>query len=161
LIVVSDTSPILNLAAVGKLSLLRDLYGEILIPPAVAVELARNAVQPDWTWTRIVEPQDCHQLALLRRDLDHGEAEAILVAGELGATLLLVDETRGRRAAINRGLNVTGLLGVLAEAKVRGLIPLCRPILDDMMRIAGFWIGEELRTRYLHALTESVEPPPA
>lgn len=157
MIVVSDTSPILNLSAVGRLGLLRDLYGEIVIPPAVAAELARNAIEFDPAWTRVVAARDPDQLAALRLDLDDGEAEAILVAAELGATLLLIDETRGRRAAIGRGITVTGLLGVLAEAKHRGIIPLCRPILDDMMRIAGFWIGEDLRGRYLLAVGESVE----
>jgi len=58
------------------------------------------------------------------RQLDPGEGEAIVVAAELDAELLLVDEKRGRRIAIDRGLEVTGLLGVLAEAKARGLISL-------------------------------------
>jgi predicted nucleic acid-binding protein len=73
---------------------------------------------------------------------------------ELDAELLLVDEKRGRRIAVERGLEVTGLLGVLAEAKARGLIRRCQPMLDEMIRIAGFWIGEDLRTRYLRGLGE-------
>lgn len=70
------------------------------------------------------------------------------------AELLLVDEKRGRRIAISRGLEVTGLPGVLAEAKARGFIPKCQPILDDMIRLAGFWIGADLRTHYLRDLNE-------
>jgi predicted nucleic acid-binding protein len=49
---------------------------------------------------------------------------------------------------------VTGLLGVLAEARARGLIPQCQPILDEMIRVAGFWIGDDLRVRYLRELNE-------
>jgi len=90
----------------------------------------------------------------LREQLDPGEAEAIVLAAELDAKLLLVDERRGRRIAIDRGLEVTGLLGVLAEAKARRLIPQCKPVLDDMIRVAGFWIGDDLRVRYLRGLNE-------
>jgi predicted nucleic acid-binding protein len=155
LIVVSDTSPILNLAAVGKLHLLRDLYAEIVVPPSVQNELSRNAIQLDPSWTRVVAALNQGDVAALREQLDPGEAEAIVVAAELEAELLLVDEKRGRRVAIDRGLEVTGLLGVLAEAKARSLIPRCQPVLDDMIRIAGFWIGDDLRTRYLQGLKET------
>jgi predicted nucleic acid-binding protein len=154
LIVVSDTSPILNLAAVDKLQLLGDLYGEIVIPPAVAQELERNGIQTAPSWARIVAAQNQEEVRYLREQLDAGEAEAIVIAGELGADVLLVDEKRGRRIAANRGLEVTGLLGVPAEAKARGLIPSCKPILDSMIRIAGFSIGDDLRTRYLRGLNE-------
>ena len=154
MIVVSDTSPILNLAAVGKLHLLRDLYAEIVVPPAVQAELSRNAVPFDLSWTRVVAAQAQNGVAVLREQLDPGEAETIVVASELEAELLLVDEKRGRSIAIARGLEVTGLLGVLAEAKARGLISQCQPVLDEMTRVAGFWIGDDLRSRYLRGLNE-------
>jgi predicted nucleic acid-binding protein len=154
LIVVSDTSPILNLSAVGKIGLLHDLYAEIVVPPAVQRELSRNGIDLDPLWTRVVAARDQGDVAALCEQLDPGEAEAIVVAAELAAELLLVDEKRGRRIAIDRGLEVTGLLGVLAEAKARGLISQCQPILDDMIRFAGFWIGDDLRARYLRELNE-------
>jgi predicted nucleic acid-binding protein len=154
LIVVSDSSPILNLAAVGELHLLRNLYGEVVIPAAVQRELARNAILPDLSWIRVVAAQNQTGVTALRDKLDPGEAEAIVVAAELHAGLLLIDERRGRRIAIEFGLQVTGLLGVLAEAKARNLIPRCQQILDDMIRIAGFWIGDELRSQYLRSLGE-------
>ncbi len=154
MIVVSDTSPILNLAAANKLHLLRDLYADVVIPPAVEQELVRNAIQLEPWWTRVVSAEDQNEVAALREQLDPGEAEAIVVAGELDADLLLVDEKRGRRIAIDRGLEVTGLLGVLAEAKARGLILRCQPVLEEMIRVAGFWIGDDLKTRYLRGLGE-------
>jgi predicted nucleic acid-binding protein len=154
LIVVSDTSPILNLAIVDRLPLLRQLYGEIIIPPAVSRELLRNGIHPDLSWTRVVVAEDQSAVAALREELDPGEAEAIVIAVQLHADLLLVDEKRGRRIALDRGLEVAGLLGVLAEAKARGIITACQPILDDMIRLAGFWIGDGLRTRYLNELHE-------
>src|SRR5207244_9530975 len=106
-------------------------------------------------WTRVVAARNQNDVAVLREQLDPGEAEAIVVAAELEAELLLVDEKRGRRIAIDRGLEVTGLLGVLAEAKARGLIPRCQPVLDDMIRVAGFWIGDDLRAQYLRGLNET------
>lgn len=154
MIVVSDTSPILNLAAVDRLHLLRVLYAEIVVPPTVELELLKNGIQLDSSWTRVVTAGDHKAVALLRQELDPGEAEAIVIAAELGANLLLIDEKRGRRIALDRGLDVTGLLGVLAEAKARGFIPRCQPLLDDMIRVAGFWIGDDLRTRYLLGLNE-------
>ena len=95
MIVVSDTSPIFNLAAVGKLHLLSDLYAE----------------------TRVVAAQNQNNVAMLRGELDPGEAEAIVVAAELEAELLLVDEKRGRRIAIDRGLEVTGLSECLPKPR--------------------------------------------
>jgi predicted nucleic acid-binding protein len=156
LIVVSDASPILNLSAVGKLGLLRNLYSQIVVPPAVQRELSRNGIDLDASWMRVVAAQDQNEFAALRELLDPGEAEAIVVAVEAAAGLVLIDEKRGRRVAIERGLEVTGLLGVLAEAKAPG--PLSQvpanSSLDDMMHVAGFWIGDDLRARYLRNLNE-------
>ena len=87
--------------------------------------------------------QDQVALSLLLDQLDPGEAEAIVLAGECSAGLLLVDEKRGRRIAIERGLEVTGLLGVLAEAKARGLIVACKPIVDGGS--ANYLVGVETR----------------
>ena len=78
MIVVSDTSPILNLASVEKLHLLRDLYAEIVVPPAVHGELTRNAIELDPLWTRVVRAQNLDDVATLRDQLDLGEAEAIV-----------------------------------------------------------------------------------
>lgn len=103
---------------------------------------------------RLVAARDLSGLAELLDQLDPGEAEAIVLASELRASLLLMDERRGRRIALARGLNVTGLLGVLAEAKRRNLIPLCGPILDQMIAQARFWIRAGLQAQYLRDLGE-------
>ena len=128
MIVVSDTSPILNLTAADKLHLLRDLYADIVVPPAIEQELQRNGIQLEPSWAKVVAAEDQNEVAVLREQLDPGEVEAIFVAGELAAELLLVDEKRGRRIAIARGLEVTGLLGSARRSQSAGFhtpLPAC------------------------------------
>ena len=155
MIVVSDTSPILNLAVIGQLDLLRLLYRVVVIPPAVDAELRNNgfdqALQP---WIVLRQPSSHHAVETLRDVLDRGESEAIVLAEELHADLLLIDERRGWQIAMERAIPSTGLLGVLAEAKKRGHITACRPILECLVEAAGFWIGGNLRERYLASLGE-------
>ena len=77
-----------------------------------------------------------------------------MLAIERRADLLLVDERRGRRVATAAGLTVTGLLGVVARAKQAGLIELAKPVLDELIQIARFWIGPELYADVLAELGE-------
>jgi len=87
-------------------------------------------------------------------ELDPGEAEAIALAKELKADLLLMDERRGRRVASRLGLRFVGLLGILVEAKHKGLIKAVKPILDSLITKAGFWLGNRLYTRILETVGE-------
>lgn len=161
MIVVSDTSPVVNLAAIGQLELLRQLYGAVVIPQAVHHEIVVvGAGQPgaaeveasDWIETRPVTSQSI--VASLQMEVDEGEAEAIALAVELEADLLLLDERRGRRVASRLGLRFIGLLGVLIEAKHQGLIPAAKPMVDDLIAKSGFWITRELYDRVLQAAGE-------
>jgi predicted nucleic acid-binding protein len=161
LIVVSDTSPVLSLARIGRLDLLRVLYQQVLIPSSVYQELKASSSQPPGQidfdavpWLIVATPLDRRRVEELREDLDLGEAEAIVLAMERRADLLLIDERRGRRVAHASGLAITGLLGVVAQAKRSGLIDAARPVLDDLIRIARFWIGPDLYTEVLTQLGE-------
>ena len=154
MIVVSDTSPILNLARIGRIELLPALYGKVIIPSEVDPELRDSGSdvplfdRSTLPWLTVAAAKDRAQVQRLRQQLDAGEAEAIALAIEY---VLLVDERRGRRTAVAAGLAVTGLPGVVANAKRTGLIDSAKPVLDELIQLARFWIGAHL---YRAVLTE-------
>lgn len=87
-------------------------------------------------------------------ELDEGEAEAIALAVELKADLLLLDERIARAVASRFGLNFIGLLGIITNAKQRGIIDRAKPIVDDLITRAGFWIERRLYIRIMEKLEE-------
>ena len=95
------------------------------------------------------EPSDAPLIRTLRQDLDLGESEAITLAVEKEAGLVLLDEREGRRRARNVGLEVTGALGILAQADRRGDLDSLSDALDRLEGEAGFWIGSALREQIL------------
>ncbi|MFN6478407.1 DUF3368 domain-containing protein [Nostoc sp. DedQUE07] len=124
MIVVSDTSPINNLAAINHLHLLQQLYGTVLIPEAVYREVTdpnfpvAGAIEVQtfiWIQTRPV--QDRTLVEVLSNELDIGEAEAIALALEMKADRVLIDERHDRMVAARLKLGYTGILGILVEAK--------------------------------------------
>jgi len=150
MIVVANAGPLIALARVGRFDLLQSLYGQLYIPPAVRDEVLTSGFgRPGAeevgmaSWIHIVDVRDVTAVQLLRERLDAGESEAIVLAIQLDASLLLIDEARGRRVAEARGLNKTGTIGTLIAAKKRGLILEVTPLLDDL-RTAGFCMDEEL-----------------
>ena len=161
MIVVSDASPIIGLAAVDQLDLLQDLYGEVLIPTEVYQEISVAASDAPGVqeiegadWIRVQAVQDVSLVRALALELDTGEAEAIALALEVEVDLLLIDERRARTVAARFGRPVIGVLGVLTEAKRRGLIHAVRPLLDALDLRAGFRISAALRARVLEAAGE-------
>jgi predicted nucleic acid-binding protein len=160
-IVVSNTSPLTNLAAVGLLDLLRQLYEKVFIPQAVYDELTGGSGgQPGATevqtleWIETMPVMDHALVVALQMELDEGEAEAIVLTKELAADLVLLDERRGRVVASRLGLRFVGLLGVLIEAKQKGSIPAVKAVLDDLVAKAGFWVSQQLYARVLQAAGE-------
>ena len=128
--IVADTSPLCYLVLIGCVDVLPVMFGRVEIPGAVRDELSASdapppvsawmARPPGWLGVYAVEYEPD---AALRR-LHSGEREAIILAEQLGADLIVLDEKLGRRVATGRGLRVTGTLGVLKEASARGLIDL-------------------------------------
>lgn len=144
MIVVSDTSVITSLIQVGRGNLLSDLHGAVLIPPAVQRELLRAHVKLPG-FLEIREVQDQLMVARLTVELDLGEAEAIVLAKESNADLLLIDEKLGRLVAIREGLRITGLMGMVVEAKRRCLIDSVRTLVVQLESDAGFRVSDAVK----------------
>src|ERR1022692_1502252 len=147
---------------------LRSLYRQVLIPSAVYRELTdskrdlpRAIDLASIPWLIVVAAANHKRVRELRGILDPGEAEAIVVAIEHRADVLLVDERRGRRTAPAAGLTGTGLIGVVAQGKRVGLLDLAKPVLDELVHTARFWIGPELYSEVLAELGETSTQHPA
>jgi hypothetical protein len=155
---VSNTSPILNLAIVDQLELLRRQFGEILIPSSVLEELRSDEERPGSQVIReaissgLIQIQEVNNeplAQLLKQTLDRGEAEAIALAIELNADWTLLDEREGRKVAKSLGLSVTGILGILLRAKQVGELESLQPVIDDLINKAGFRIAPRLLAQIL------------
>lgn len=161
MIVVSDTSVLTNLAAIGQFDLLCRLYSTLHIANGVWEELdakgrrwpgCEEVARADWIKRHVIQNQTL--VAALQCDLDRGEAESIALALDLGADLILLDEREGRRAAQRLGLHVIGVVGILLEAKAGGSVDTLRPYLDALRQTAGFYLSEQL---YQSALASAGE----
>lgn len=128
MIVVSDTTPVNYLVLIDHVHLLRDLYGRLVLPQCVHEEMQREGTPekvrawatslPEWAEVRAAGSTDPAP------KLGAGEREAIALAEEMGADLLLLDDRKARKEARRRGLAITGTLAVLVAAAERGLVEL-------------------------------------
>ncbi|MBI3848793.1 MAG: DUF3368 domain-containing protein [Verrucomicrobia bacterium] len=144
MIVVSDTSVVTSLIHIGQIALLQKLHGVVLIPQAVHRELLRtHADIPGFLNVRQVV--DATMVARLEAELDLGEAEAIVLAKESHADLLLIDEKLGRLVAMREGVRVVGLMGLTVEAKRRGLIDSVRELVQRLEAEAGFRVSDSVK----------------
>ena len=154
MIVVSDTSCISNLLTVQHAHLLHLLFGEVIIPPAVEIELQR--FHPDLpAFLKQASPQNTPLLSKLALELGAGEAEAICLACELKADRLLIDEKHGRKVALREGLAIIGIVGVLVTAKQKGFLLSIRALLDRLETEAGFRLSQAVRSSVLQAVGEA------
>jgi len=162
MIIVSDTSSITNLAAINQLHLLKLLYKSIIIPQAVYLELTKNNVPGtkevqtfSWIITKSVQnKEEVEHILNSKNNIHLGEIEAIILAIEINANLLLMDEKRGRNLALSYQLSVTGLLGILLQAKEKKLISSVKKLMDDMIKIANFRVSKELYQQMLNIAQE-------
>lgn len=159
--VVSNSGPLITLAAIGRLSLLGALFKDVAIPQAVFDEVVTHGSgEPgsvetsEATWIRISRVTDELAVNLLQESLGAGESEAIVLAEELNARYVLIDDALARKKAAHIGLRMTGTLGILLMAKEAGLIPNVKPILDEL-RQTDFRMGERVYQDVLSRAGES------
>jgi predicted nucleic acid-binding protein len=157
MIVVADTSPPLHLARIGRLDLIPAVVGRVLVPRTVWVELVQTGTRADVVaaleaadWIEVVEDPPVQDLGL-----DPGETAAILLAEELRADALLIDERDGRAVALLRGIAVIGTLGIVAGARRSGVLERAAPVVAKL-RADGFWMSDALVAEFLSGLGESL-----
>lgn len=144
--VVSNSSPLIALEQIGRPELLRELFGQVVIPRAVRDEIGPTVSRPDWIEVRaLAQPLGSR---VLRARLGPGESEAISLAIEVEARLLLLDDLAARRLALGLQLPIIGTLGLLITAKRKGLLEAVKPCLD-MLLSHEFRVSTELYDRVL------------
>jgi predicted nucleic acid-binding protein/GNAT superfamily N-acetyltransferase len=149
---VPNSSPLIALAQIRRLDLVPAILQPVLIPPAVAREIAPSIpVLPHWATVRVprIRPSVLSSPGLL----GDGEREAIALAVELGAAAIVLDDRPARRQAERAGLNVIGTLGLLLEAKRKGFVTTVRPELDKLVA-TSFFLSRPLYERLLELAGE-------
>lgn len=165
-VVISDSSTLINLAGIGRLYLLHDMFGRVTIPNAVWDEVVLRGDLPgasevrearDSGWISTQKTVNAAVVNLLGLDLHRGQAEAIALAIEQNADLILLYETDARQVAATFGLKKTGVIGILIKAKAEGKIGSLRIELNKLIDIMGFFIDDRLYCQALTSVNESDE----
>jgi hypothetical protein len=161
---ISNTSPLTNLAVIGRLDLVRVQLSTVAVPDAVWQEMlslphrdGRSALLAarEAGWLQVITLANSAVAGSLRlAGLDAGEAEAIALAVETTSTLLLMDERKGRAAARSLGVPVTGALGIVAKARRTGAIPSAKAEIDRLRSEAGFFISSDVEAHTLRLAAE-------
>ena len=160
MIVVADSTPLIALARIKRLELLKSIYKTLLIPSAVHHEVvvqgggrpgAEEVLNAPWIETRA--PRSPAQIHLLLDSLGAGERETIILAQELSADLVIMDEVAGRRELERRAFTGVGTIGVLQQAKLQGIISAVKPELDALIS-HGFHISQRVYETILSQVGE-------
>ncbi|RLD53484.1 MAG: DUF3368 domain-containing protein [Bacteroidetes bacterium] len=156
--IISNTTPIISLLKIGKLNLLKELYGKVIVPAAVYIEIENGRDKPyyqDLTqieWLEIQKIRNPGSRAYFL-DLDDGEAEVLILAKEQNVDLVIMDEIMGRRYAKQLGFNLTGTIGILLKSKENGLIASIKGLLTELTE-KGTWLSPKLISKAIKLSNE-------
>ena len=156
-LIIADSSPLIGLARIGHLTLVKSLAGRVWVPPAVWDEITQfdrpeARVLSAQTWIEVVAPRAADVIPFSSM-LDKGEAEALALAINQSGAALLIDDLRGRRVAARLNIRHFGTVGLLGQAKREGLVSAVRPLLEALVA-NGIYLGQELTERALRQLGE-------
>jgi predicted nucleic acid-binding protein len=138
-VIISDTSCLILLDNIGELALLHKLYKTIITTIEVKLEFGKDL--PDWF--EIKESENKNYQSIIENTVDKGEASTIALAIEYDDCLLIIDDLKGRKFALHLGLNIIGTIGVIVDAKLSGIIPSIKPIIQKIKN-TNFRITEEI-----------------
>ena len=143
--VVVNSTPLIALAKANQLDLLRKLYGSIIVPEAVYREvtekedIAAQRIRAAGEWIGIREVNPDLDRRMYRAKLHDGEVEVMLLAQEIGADVVVIDDSAARKTAEYLGLPLTGTLGIMIKAKALGLLPAVMPVVRQMEQSGIFY----------------------
>jgi len=135
-LVIADSGPIFSLALIDKLSILDSLFETIRISKAVWEEISKDDTKPfhelicSYFNNKVVGITGSNELTFI---MDYGESESVILYKELNANFLLIDDKKARTIAENYNINCIGTLGLLSNAKDKGLIKNLRPLFIDFL----------------------------
>lgn len=150
--VVTNSTPLIELSKINRLELLQEVYNSIYIPEEVYTEVVVNGIgkpgaveveAAGWIFCQSVTSKDHVFILHNQTSIDLGECGAIVLAQEIGADRIIIDDRVARQVAIAKGLSIIGTVGVLRVAKAKRIIPAVKPILDDL-RSNGTRISDRL-----------------
>lgn len=147
--IISDTSCFIILSNIGELELLRKVYGQIITTIEIATEFGEMLPE----WIEIQNAKDKYSQQLLEMQIDKGESSAIALALENNDCTIILDDYKARKVAEKLGLNITGTIGVIVKAKIKGIIPSIKPLLKKIKQ-TDFRLSSEIK---LLALSEAGE----
>lgn len=159
-IAVVNTSPIIYLSSINQLSLFKKLFNEVYIPNAVKQEVlsggrdsfgVKEIKTEKWLKTKKIRNKLAKEYLLT--EIDDGEAEVIILAEELKAGTIIMDDKLGRKVAKLRGIKVVGTLRILVAAKKKGLITEVKPLIEKLKE-NGFWLSNNVYKAILREAKE-------
>lgn len=137
--IISDTSCLIILSKIGELNLLKEVYGNISTTSDIAAEFGEELPY----WIEIQQVKDLHKQQLLEMQIDKGESSAIALALETESSFVILDDHKARQIAERLGINYAGTIGIIIKAKISGIIPSIKPILEKIKQ-TNFRISTEL-----------------
>jgi len=161
--VISNSSPLIHLSKINQLHILEELFEEIIVPEAVYDECvveggdrrdAKHIENADWIDVKSIKKENVHLKRAFLKDIDEGESEAIVLALQESAELILLDEYDARELARSYDLKITGVIGLLLKAKKEKKIKDVSKHLNKL-KSTGFWIDDELYNKILKKLDDT------